>query len=144
MSRDIHCPECGADISSDYMSADPSRRFFFAALRDVHNNLPDQLRERWPNAEIMRKHALCAVGYCDAMTVVCGSKAAAPQIANTFRALNHYCIASVKGDVVTVFTARSMARRALQKKEFREVADKVFSYLYEQTGIDATKAGQAA
>lgn len=144
IGKEITCPNCGESISSDYMSADASRRFFFAALRDVHNNLPDHLRERWPNAEIMRKHALVAVGYCDAMTVACGSKVAAPQIANTFRVLNHYCIASVKGDVVTVFTARSMARRALQKREFREVADKVFSYLYEQTGIDASKAGQAA
>lgn len=91
-----------------------------------------------------RKHALCAIGYCDAMTVVCGSKTAAPQIANAFRLKDQYCIATVKGDVVTVFTARSMARRALPKPEFIRVADRVFDYIHQITGIDANKAGQAA
>lgn len=144
MSNAIQCPCCGEELSSDYMSADPSRRRFFAALRDVHANLRPEHLERWPNAEIMRKHALIAIGYCDAMTVACGSKTAAPQIANAFRLQNQYCLALVKGDVVTVFTARSMARRALQKKEFMQVADRVFDYIHQATGIDANQAGKAA
>lgn len=144
MSGAIQCPCCGEELTSDYMSADPMRRRFFAALRDVHANLRPEHSERWPNSEIMRKHALCAIGYCDAMTVVCGSKTAAPQIANAFRLKDQYCIATVKGDVVTVFTARSMARRALPKPEFIRVADRVFDYIHQITGIDANKAGQAA
>jgi hypothetical protein len=146
MSKPICCPSCGEEISGDYMSADLSRRRFFAALRDLHANLRQEHLERWPNPEVMRKHALIAVGYCDAVTVACGSKTSAPQIANTFRLLNQYCVALVKGDVVTVFTARSMARRALQKKEFLQVADRVFGWLYEETGIDASKSteGKAA
>tara|TARA_R110000868_G_scaffold404384_1_gene682498 strand:- start:7274 stop:7717 length:444 start_codon:yes stop_codon:yes gene_type:complete len=146
MSKPVTCPCCGEELSSDYMSADPSRRRFFAALRDVHANLRPQHLQRWPNPEVMRKHALIEVGYCDAVTVACGSKTSAPQIANTFRLLNQYCVALVKGDVVTVFTARSMARRALQKKEFLQVADRVFGWLYDETGIDASKSteGRAA
>lgn len=144
MSKGIHCPECGCEISSDYMSADASRRYFFAALRDVHANLRPEHVERWPNAEILRKHGLIAIGYCDAVTVACGSKTSAPQIANTFRLLNQYAIASVRGDVVTVFTARSMARRALPKKEFLEVSRRLFDWIMNETGIDAEKAGRAA
>lgn len=144
MSAPVCCPNCGEEITSDYMSADPARRRFFAALRDAHANLRDEHRERWPNAEILRKHALCAIGYCDAMTIACGSKSAAPGIANAFRLKDAYCIATVRGDVVTVFTARSMARRALPKKEFLQVAQRVFDWLYQTTGIDADKAGQAA
>lgn len=144
MSKAVTCPNCGEELSGDYMSADPARRFFFAALRDAHANLRPEHLERWPNAEILRKHGLIAIGYCDAVTVACGSKASAPQIANTFRLLNQYAIASVKGDVVTVFTARSMSRRALPKKEFLEVSRRLFNWLYAETGIDAEKAGQAA
>lgn len=144
MADAIQCPCCGEEISSDFMSADKSRRYFFAAIRDVHANLRADLRDRWPNAEIMRKHGLIAVGYCDAMTVTCGSKSSAPGIANAFRLKDQYCLASVQGDVVTIFTARSMARRALQKPQFIALADRLFDWLYQQTGIDVNQSGRAA
>jgi hypothetical protein len=144
MSKPIQCPNCGEEISGDYMSADNMRRMFFATLRDVHANLRDEFRDRWPNAEIMRKHVLIAIGYCDAMTVAVGSKAAAPAVANAFKMQNQYCIATVRGDVVTIFTARSMARRALPKKEFRDVVEKVFAYIAAQTGIDPSQSQEAA
>lgn len=143
---DIHCPDCGTLITGDYMSADKSRRYFFAALRDAWANLPDSMRERFPNAEVLRKTALISVGYCDVMTVVAGSKAAAPQIANAFKARDQYCIAIPRGDVVTIYTARSMARRVLLKKDFREVADKVFHWIAQTTGVDPAQSheGRAA
>lgn len=140
MSKDVTCPNCGESISGDYMSADASRRHFFAALRDAHANLREDMHARWPNPETLRKHALIAVGWCDQVTVACGSKSAAPQIANTFRLMNQYCIAVVKGDVVTIYTARSMARRALQKKEFLKVADAVFAWVRDTTGIDPSQS----
>lgn len=143
MSKPVTCPECGCEISSDYMSADQMRKRFFACLRDAHSNLrPDHLA-RWPNPEALRKHALVAVGWCDSMTVVAGSKAAAPGVANAFRAMNGYCIATIKGEIVTVYTARSMARRALQKKEFLQVADRVFAWIASETGIDPAQSSEA-
>jgi len=142
----IHCPDCGCEIGGDYMSADPMRRRFFAALRDAWGNLKDEDRDRWPNAEVLRKHALIAIGYCDAITLAVGSKAAAPQIAAAFRMKDQYCIATVRGDVVTIYTARSMARRALLKKDFVRVAEQVFAWIEQQTGIDASQSheGRAA
>lgn len=140
---DIHCPDCGCLISGDYMSADKTRRYFFAALRDAHANLPDALKERFPNAEVLRKQALIAVGHCDVMTLAVGSKAAAPSIANAFRMKDAYCIATVRGDVVTVYTARSMARRVLLKKEFLALAEKVFAWIAETTGIDPAQSPEA-
>jgi hypothetical protein len=125
------------------MSADKTRRYFFAAIRDAWANLPDAMRERFPNAEVLRKHSLIAIGYCDVITLACGSKAAALQIAAAFRMKDAYCVATVRGDVVTVYTARSMARRVLLKRDFREVADKVFHWIAEQTGIDPGKSHEA-
>lgn len=143
---DIHCPECGCCLSGDYMSADKTRRYFFAALRDAHANFTDAMKERFPNAEILRKHALIAVGHCDAITLACGSKNAAPNIANAFRMKDAYCVATVRGDVVTIYTARSMARRVLLKKDFLKVAEAVFAWIAEQTGIDPAQSpeGRAA
>jgi hypothetical protein len=139
----IHCPDCGTEIGGDYMSADPMRRRFFAALRDAWSNLPDAMRDRFPNAEVLRKHALVAIGYCDVITLAVGSKAAAPQIASAFRMKDQYCVATVRGDVVTIYTARSMARRVLLKKEFREVADKVFAWVEATTGVDPAQSHEA-
>lgn len=141
--KSIHCPDCGFEIGGDYMSADPMRRRFFAALRDAWASLPDHQRDRFPNAEVLRKHALVAIGYCDVITLAVGSKAAAPQIAAAFRMKDAYCIATVRGDVVTVYTARSMARRVLLKKDFREVADKVFHWIAQETGVDPSQSHEA-
>jgi hypothetical protein len=143
VTKEIHCPECGCSISNDYLSADRARRFFFAALRDAHASLPDALKDRFPNAEVLRKQALIAVGHCDVMTLAVGSKAAAPQIAAAFQLKDAYCLATVRGDVVTVYTARSMARRVLLKKEFLAVAEKVFAWIAETTGIDPSLSNEA-
>ena len=139
MSKDeITCVECGCVMTGDVFSADPQRRRFFAMLRDVHGNLPDHLRQRWPSSETLRKHALIAVGHCDVMTVVAGSKTAAPSIAAAFRSKDSYCIVDVRGDVLTIYTAKSMARRFLLKAQFHEVASKVWDWIYKETGIDAS------
>jgi hypothetical protein len=74
------------------------------------------------------------------MTVACGSKKATGGVAAAFRHKDQYCIARPKGDVVMIYTARSMARRALPKKEFQQVADRVFTWVHEQTGIDPSKS----
>lgn len=142
-ARDIHCPECGCQIDSDIMSADPMRRRFFAALRDAWASLPDQARERFPSSEVLRKTALIAIGHCDVMTVVAGSQYAAPLIANAFKSRDQYCIAVPRDDVVTVYTARSMARRVLHKKEFHDVSDKVFHWIAETTGVDPARSDAA-
>lgn len=140
---DIHCPDCGTLISGDYMSADKTRRYFFAALRDAWNNLPNAMHEQFPNAEVLRKHALIAVGHCDVITLTVGSKVAAAEIAAAFRLKDQYCIALIKGSVVQVYTARSMARRVLLKRDFREVADKVFHWIASTTGVDPAQSHDA-
>ena len=136
MTNDFYCPECGCLVSSDLMSADQMRKRFFAMLRDVWANLKDDMRRRFPSSETLRKHALIAVGHCDVMTVVAGSKAAAPGIAAALASKDRYCIIDIRGDVLTVYTARSMSRRGLLKPQFLDVSQKVFDWIYLQTGID--------
>ncbi len=145
MSKNLHCHECGACIDSDLLSADKMRQRFFAALRDCHASLKPEQRERFPTSETLRKQALIAVGWCDVATVIAGSKKAAPGIAAYLRMRDPYCIIKDSGtEVLTVLTARSMARRALPKKEFLDVSEKVFDWIYQTTGVDLNQWEQAA
>ena len=144
MKPGTHCPECGVVIDSDIMSADPQRRRFFAMLRDVHGNFNDDLRRRFPSSETLRKHGLIAVGHCDVMTVLAGSKAAAPGIAAALTSKDRYCVIDIRGEVLTVYTARSMSRRGLLKTHFHDVSQKVFDWVYQTTGIDPSLSEQAA
>lgn len=144
MSKDIACPDCGCIIGSDVMSADPMRRRFFAAIRDAHANLSDELLQRFPSSETLRKHALIAAGWCDAKTLAAGSKAAAPGIAAAIKSMDRYCVVTVRGDVLTVYTARSMSRRSLLKPQFKEVSDKAFAWIARTTGVDPALSREAA
>jgi hypothetical protein len=134
---DFTCPECGVVLTSDIFSADKMRRRFFAHLReDVWGSLKEEHVRRFPSPEILRKHALIAVGHCDVRTVVAGSRSAAPDLAKAFEAMDSYAIVTVQGDVITIYQAKSMARRFLLKPQFNDVAEKVWTWIYQQTGID--------
>ena len=140
MSKDVHCPECGCCISGDLFSADQMRKRFFACLRDAHANMRPEHLQRWPDSEALRKGALIAVGHCYVATICAGSKKAAFEFSTYIHSRDRYCLVTVSGDVLMVYTARSMARRMLQKKQFMEVADKVFAYIASVTGIDPAQS----
>lgn len=136
MNKDVTCPECGCCISGDLFSADQMRKRFFACLRDAHANLRPEHLQRWPDSEALRKSALISVGHCDVATICAGSKKAAIEFSTYLHSRDRYCLVMVSGDVLMVYTARSMSRRMLPKKEFMEVAEKVFAFIAGQTGID--------
>ena len=140
MSKERFCPECGACIDDEIYSADKMRAAFFANLHDTWASLPDHMRQRFPSSEVLRKHALCEIGHCDVLRVACGSKTAAIEVAAAFRFKDRYCITRINGNVVDVITARSMARRALKKPQFRDVAEQVNAWIAQQTGADPRKA----
>ena len=140
MSKDVTCPECGCEISGDLFSADQMRKRFFACLRDAHANLRPEQLALWPDAEAMRKFSLIAVGHCDVATICAGSKKGAHEFAAFLRGRDRHCIVTVRGDVLMVYTARSMSRRVLLKKQFMEVADKVFAHIAQATGIDPSQS----
>lgn len=144
MPKDLHCPDCGAVISGDLFSADKSRRRFFAAIRDIHASLPDALRQRFPTSEVLRKQALIAVQWCDVATIVAGSKKAAPAIAAFLKMKDPYCLIQERGEVLTIYTARSMSRQALKGREFHTVTDAAFAWIEEQTGINPNQWSEAA
>lgn len=141
--KSITCAECGAELSGDALSADPARRRYFAILRDVWQNLRPPYSQMWPSSEHMRKELLCRVGWCDTRQVAAGSKSAAQNIAEAMRGLDRYAIVEVRGDVITIHTARSQSRKMQPKQQFLECAEQVYRLIEELTGIDAQRSEAA-
>lgn len=139
MSKPVTCPDCGA-ILDDGNHSDPARRRFFAIVREVWQTLPDDLVQRYPSPEHLRKAALISVGWCDSTTVAAGSKTAAPEVAAMARRLDRYAVATITGTVVQVFTARSMSKRHCPKSAFIPISGQVYDWLSQLVGSDVEKA----
>lgn len=124
-----------------------SHRFYFASIQSAHDSLPDDLAQRYPSPEHLRKHALIAKGYCDQRTHVCSSKAEALKLASFLAPVDTYAIISVNERVVTFFTAKSQSVRAMPRGEFQRSKDDVLDFIAGLIGTttDAlAEAGQAA
>lgn len=117
-----------------------SHRHFFATIRDLWANLPERLAEApyGKSPECLRKHALIATGYADAVSVDCGTKAAAERVGAVMAAMGDYAVVSVSGPVVRRYTARSQSVRAMGRDEFQRSKDDVLGW------IEALVAGERA
>ena len=113
-----HCPSCGEILDDPKDQSDPMRRRFFALVREVWLNLPDNLRKQFPSSEVLRKTALCRIGWAECKVVTCGNRKAAQEVAILAAHLDRYAVVDVSETVVTVFTARSMSKRQCPKKSF--------------------------
>lgn len=138
------CPECGAILDDPKDQSDPMRRRFFALVREVWINLNDEKRARFPSSEILRKTALCRIGWAECKVVTCGNKKAAQEVALLASHLDRYAVVDVSETVVTVFTARSMSKRQCPKKTFLDVSEKALDWLSQLIGTDAATLGQVA
>lgn len=138
------CPECGAILDDPSDHSDPLRRRFFALVREVWSNLPDHIRKQFPSSEVLRKTALCRVGWAECKVVTCGNRKAAQEVAALAGHLDRYAVVDVSETVVTVFTARSMSKRQCPKKTFLEVSEKALDWLSQLIGTDAATLGKVA
>lgn len=121
---------------------------YFAAVHDAWVNLPDDMAERWPTAEHLRKWALIKAGYRDERTVPCATAAEAQRVRALVKGLDDYAVVLVHENVVSVFTAKTQSTKAMKKAEFQESKQKVLDVLAELIGVRTREleraAGQAA
>jgi hypothetical protein len=122
------CPDCGSILDDTNDHSDPMRRYFFATLRDVHDNMPEHWRELCPSTEHLRKYALCRVGWCDVRAINCGNARVASDVAAAAKSLDRFAVVDIRDSTVTIYTARSMSRRSAPKKVFRELVNKVWDW----------------
>lgn len=115
-----------------------SHRFYFATVNNAWMNLPENMAERFPTSDHLRKFALCKAGYCDERTFVASSKAEAVRLAAFVKPIDDYAIVTVNGNTVTQYTAKSQAGRAMNKADFQKSKDAVLDILAEMIGTDPT------
>lgn len=114
-----------------------SHRHYFAQLHDLWLNLPEHLSAQFPNAEVLRKHALIAKGYCDKRSVVCRSEKDAERIAAFIAPMDAYAIVTHEAATVTIWTAQSQSHRAMGKRAFQESKDAVLGWVSDLIGLPA-------
>jgi len=114
-----------------------SHRHYFASINEAHQNLPEDLAERLPTPEALRKYALIRAGFRDERSIACASKAEAHRVAAFIKPMDEFAVVTVENALVMVFTAKSQSMRAMGKKTFAESKDAVLRVISEMIGTDA-------
>jgi len=121
-----------------------SHRQYFASINEAWQNLPDDLAERYPTADHLRKAALIRAGYRDERTFACNSRAEAIRLAAFLRPMDDYALVALSGTVVVVYTAKSQSMRAMGKAAFQKSKDDVLTALAAMIGVTTEALHRAA
>ena len=125
-----------------------SHRAYFASINEAFQNLPEDVAERFPSPDALRKYALIKAGYCNSDSIVAGSKAEAQRLAAFVRPREQFAVVTVKDAVVTVYTAHSQSVRAMGKADFEKSKAAVLDIVAQMIGTTAPalerNAGAAA
>lgn len=100
-----------------------SHDHFFARMDEIWQTLHERLKDRYPNADTFRRTALISTGHCDTDTTVCASNAEALRLRAVAKRLAPDSIATVRGAVVTIYTAHSQSVKAMGKETFQRSKD---------------------
>lgn len=123
-------------MSEEQERSSASHNHQFAWIKEAWASLPEHLAEQFPTEKILRKHALCRAGYCTVEQIACASNAEAMRQAATVRRFaDEYRLVTVKGNVVTVLTAKSQSVRAMGAKTFQDSKQKVLDIIADLIGV---------
>lgn len=106
-----------------------SHAHYFAAIRESWLNLPENLADRFPTPEHLRKFALIRAGYRSERSIVCDTEADAKRCASFAQPIDEYAVVIPKGTVVTIYTAKSQSHRSMGKEDFQASKDAVLTEL---------------
>ena len=125
-----------------------SHNFYFASIAEAHANLNDDLAERFPTPDALRKFALIRAGFRDERSIVAASKAEALRLAAFIKPMDAYAVVTVKDAVVVVYTAKSQSIKAMGKEDFEKSKAAVLDIVAQMIGTTAPtlqkNAGRAA
>jgi hypothetical protein len=112
-----------------------SHRHFFACLTDIWMSLPEHQAGRFPTLDHLRKWALIKTGYANSRQYIATSRAEARRVAAFMRTLDSYSIVTRDQNVVTEWTAKSQAMKAMDEKTFQESKTSVLDYCAGLIGV---------
>lgn len=116
-----------------------SHSHYFAALNEAWKNLREDVAERFPTSEHLRKYALVKAGFADERSIVCASKAEAQRVAAFIRPMDDYAVIVVREATIKVFTAKSQSMRAMGKADFQASKEAVLDVV---SGMIGVKTGE--
>lgn len=112
-----------------------SHRHYFASLHEAWLNLPEDVAERFPTDEHLRKWALVKAGYADERSIVCASKAEAQRIASFIKPMDSFAVVVVSEATVKVYTPQSQSTRAMGVKTFQKSKEAVLGIVSDIVGV---------
>lgn len=121
-----------------------SHNHFFAIIAETHLNLPEDLAERLPTPEHLRKYALIRAGYRDERSISCASKAEAQRVAAFIKPMDEFAVVTVVEAVVTVYTPKSQSLRSMGARVFAESKEAVLNVLAGLIGVDPTTLSRSS
>lgn len=125
-----------------------SHAHYFASVHDGWQSLPENMIERFPSADHLRKWCLIRAGFSHSRSIACDSPEEARKVAAFVQPFDEFAVVSVGGTVVTVFTAMSQSYKDMGKVEFAKSKDAVLELIASMIGTDRqtleSNAGAAA
>lgn len=118
--------------------ANASRGGFIASVKEAWKNLPEE-DERFPSWEHLRKRALCAAGWCVHSQTVMDTPKDARKLAIESRKLDEYAVITVKGNVVDVYIAKSIAHGQITADEWKVVKPRALDWIAAQIDVKRTE-----
>lgn len=121
-----------------------SHGHYFALLNQAWANLPEELAERFPSQDHLRKWCLIKSGWRDERTTACASKEEAERTAAFIKPIDDYAIVVRHENTVIVWTAKSQSMGDMGKADFQQSKDDVLRVLSELIGTDVSSLHHAA
>ena len=119
-----------------------SHQHFFAALHEAWSNLPLEDAAFYPTVAHFRKHLLIKCGYRHERIVVAADKSEARKIAAIVRDMDQFAVASVRDNIVIIWTAESMSMRAMKKQRFQKCKDDLLNEAAAMIGVSTDQLTQ--
>ena len=126
-------------------SLEPSGRSWrqmWAVLQKAWASLPEDLREAYPDAQVLRDKALIEAGFYDEVAIEVGNAAAAGALATSLKRINQWSHVRIQNGYVFQRTAKSM--KNMEAEEFNRAKQAVFDAVADLLGItvdELTKQG---
>lgn len=120
-----------------------SHRRFFASINEAWKTLPEDISDRFPSADHLRKWALVKAGIADEDISVWETPEDAAKVGAMIRKRDDFAVISVKGNTVRIYTAKSQDQRSMNKKEFQESVEAVERVIAELIGTTVRDLRQA-
>lgn len=112
-----------------------SLQYYMGRVQAGFDNLPENLKEKYPSPEHLRAWCLCRVGYATHRQYVMKNAAEARKMAREERKDHPYAVIAIKDETVDVWNARSQSRNVMEEAEFEESKSKVLDLISQIIGV---------